>query len=91
MLSPQYLLWVVGLAAACLAAGQTTQRPVALAVLAAAGLTQLIFPIWWYRLVDGSDAVTGVLVARNVLLVVADTQRVRTRPRRSRCGSGCPR
>ena len=71
VLSPQYLLWVVGLAAACLAAGQTTQRPVALAVLAAAGLTQLIFPIWWYRLVDGSNAVTGVLVARNVLLVVA--------------------
>ena len=71
VLSPQYLLWVIGLAAACLATGQTTQRPVALAVLAAAGLTQLIFPIWWYRLVYGSNAVTAVLVARNVLLVVA--------------------
>ena len=71
VLSPQYLLWVIGLAAACLAAGRTTQRPVALAVLAAAGLTQLIFPIGWYRLVDGSDAVTAVLAARNVLLVVA--------------------
>ena len=71
VLSPQYLLWVIGLAAACLATGQTTQRPVALAVLAAAGLTQLIFPIWWYRLVHGSDVVTAVLVARNVLLVVA--------------------
>jgi hypothetical protein len=71
VLSPQYLLWVVGLAAACLAIGRTTQRPVALAVLAAAGLTQLIFPIGWYSLLSGSDAVTGVLVARNVLLVVA--------------------
>jgi len=71
VLSPQYLLWVVGLAAACLAAGQTTQRPVALAVLAAAGLTQLIFPIWWDRLVYGSDPVTAVLAARNVLLVLA--------------------
>ena len=71
VLSPQYLLWVIGLAAACLATGQTTQRPVALAVLAAAGLTQLIFPIWWYRLVNGSDAVTAVLAARNVLLVLA--------------------
>ena len=70
VLSPQYLLWVIGLAAACLAAGQTTQRPVALAVLAAAGLTQLIFPIGWYRLIDGSGAVTAVLAARNVLLVV---------------------
>jgi len=71
VLSPQYLLWVIGLAAACLATGQTTQRPVALAVLAAAGLTQLIFPIWWDRLVYGSDPVTAVLAARNVLLVLA--------------------
>ena len=71
VLSPQYLLWVIGLAAACLATGPTTQRPVALAVLAAAGLTQLIFPIGWYSLLSGSDAVTGVLAARNVLLVVA--------------------
>ena len=40
-------------------------------MLAAAGLTQLIFPIGWLSLVHGSDAVTGVLAARNVLLVVA--------------------
>ena len=71
VLSPQYLLWVTGLAAACLATGHTTQRPVALAVLAAAGLTQLIFPIGWRSLVIGSDAVTGVLAARNALLVAA--------------------
>ena len=71
VLSPQYLLWVTGLAAVCLATGHTTQRPAALAVLAAAGLTQLIFPIWWHSLLNGSDAVTGILVARNVLLAVA--------------------
>ena len=71
VLSPQYLLWVTGLAAVCLATGHTTQRPVALAVLAAAGLTQLIFPIGWRSLVTGSDAVTGVLAARNVLLAAA--------------------
>jgi len=71
VLSPQYLLWVTGLAAACLATGQTTQRPAALAVLAAAGLTQVIFPIEWPSLVHGSDAVTGVLAARNLLLAVA--------------------
>jgi hypothetical protein len=71
VLSPQYLLWVIGLAAACLATGQTTQRLVAFVVLAAAGLTQLIFPVGWISLVHGSDAVTGVLAARNVLLAVA--------------------
>ena len=71
VLSPQYLLWVTGLAAACLATGRTTQRPAALAVLAAAGLTQLIFPIGWLSLVSGSGVATGVLTARNVLLVLA--------------------
>jgi hypothetical protein len=40
-------------------------------VLAAAGLTQLIFPIGWRGLVYGSDVVTGVLTARNMLLVLA--------------------
>jgi hypothetical protein len=71
VLSAQYLLWVTGLAAACLATGRTTQRPVALAVLAAVGLTQLVFPIGWPSLLSGSGLVTGILAARNVLLVVA--------------------
>ncbi len=71
VLSPQYLLWVIGLAAVCLATGRTTQRPVALAVLAAAALTQVIFPSGWPSLISGSAAITGVLVARNALLVVA--------------------
>jgi hypothetical protein len=40
-------------------------------VLAAAGLTQLVFPVWWPSLLAGSTPVTGLLVARNVLLVTA--------------------
>ena len=71
VLSPQYLLWVTGLAAACLASGRTTQRPAALAVLAAAGLTQVIFPVGWPSLLAGSGAVTAVLAARNGLVVAA--------------------
>ena len=71
VLSPQYLLWVTGLAAACLATGRTTQRPTALAVLAAAGLTQVIFPNRWAGLVYGSDVATGILVTRNLLLAAA--------------------
>jgi hypothetical protein len=71
VLSPQYLLWPIGLAAACLATGRTTQRPAAVAVLAAAGLTQVIFPSGWPGLVAGSAVITGVLVARNMLLVAA--------------------
>jgi hypothetical protein len=71
VLSAQYLLWVTGLAAVCLATGRTTQRPVAVAVLAAAALTQVVFPIGWTSLLSGSAAATTVLVARNTLLVAA--------------------
>jgi hypothetical protein len=68
VLSPQYLLWAVGLAAACLAAGRTTQRPVALAILGAALLTTVVFPAGWQSLLKGSATVTGILLARNALL-----------------------
>jgi Glycosyltransferase family 87 len=73
VLSPQYLLWVIGLAAVCLAvgAGGTTQRPVAFMLLGCAGLTQIVHPIGWKSLVHGSDLLTGVLFARNLLLLAA--------------------
>jgi hypothetical protein len=73
VLSPQYLLWVIGLAAVCLAvgAGITTQRPVTVMLLVCAGLTQIVHPIGWKTLVQGSDLLTAVLVARNLLLLAA--------------------
>jgi hypothetical protein len=73
VLSPQFLLWPIGLAAACLAVHprRTTQRPAAIAVLVAAGLTQLVFPVGWKQLVHGSELVTSVLLARNVVLLAA--------------------
>jgi hypothetical protein len=71
VLSPQYMLWAIGLAAACLATGQTTQRPVALAILAAALLTVLVFPVGWQSLLRGSAMITGILAARDALLAAA--------------------
>ena len=71
VLSPQYLLWAIGLAAACLAARQTTQRPAALAILAATLLTVIVFPVGWPSLLRGSALMTGILAARNALLVAA--------------------
>jgi hypothetical protein len=71
VLSTQYVLWVIGLAAACLANRGTTQRPVALILLAVAGLTVAVFPTRWYPLLGGSSAATGILMARNALLVAA--------------------
>jgi len=71
VLSAQYLLWATGLAAVCLAADRTTQRPAAIAVLAAAGLTQVVFPVAWPSLLAGSGTITAVLAVRNLLLVAA--------------------
>jgi hypothetical protein len=71
VLSPQYVLWAIGLAAACLAARRTTQRPVALAILGVALLTVEVFPVGWPSLLNGSGTSTAVLVARNALLAAA--------------------
>ena len=71
VLSPQYMLWAIGLAAACLANRQTTQRPVALAILAAALLTVIVFPAGWQGLLGGSAMITGILAARDALLAAA--------------------
>jgi len=90
VLSVQYVLWVIGLAAACLAARGTTQRPVALVLLAVAGLTVAVYPAGWYPLIRGSGAITGLLVARNALLVVAaavSCRRILRHPAPSRSGN----
>ncbi len=71
VLSPQYLLWAIGLAAACLAARQTSQRPAALVILVAALLTVIVFPTGWQALLRGSAVITGLLAARDALLVAA--------------------
>jgi hypothetical protein len=70
VLSPQYLLWIIGLSAACLATGRTTQGQVAIAVPAVIVLTLLVFPTEWSGLIAGSVLPTLVLAARNSLLLV---------------------
>lgn len=71
VLSPQYLVWLVGLAAVCLAVRAAGQALPAGLVLVATGLTLLEFPVGFSHVV-GSD-LTGVtlLLARNGLLVAA--------------------
>ncbi|MGW4203754.1 glycosyltransferase 87 family protein [Streptomyces sp. NPDC004726] len=71
VISPQYMLWLVGLAACCLVfRGSRMTLPAGL-VLAATGVTVLEFPIWFAHVV-ASDAVgLTLLVVRNGLLVAA--------------------
>lgn len=71
VISPQYLLWLVGLAAVACATRGGRQRVPAALVLAATGVTTLEFPIWFAHVV-ASDALGVTLLAlRNGLLVVA--------------------
>jgi hypothetical protein len=71
VISPQYLVWLVGLAAVCLTARQTAQRPVAVLVLLASALTALEFPVLFLRLADGQLPAVAVLALRNLLLAAA--------------------
>ncbi|MFJ5216566.1 glycosyltransferase 87 family protein [Streptomyces sp. NPDC088354] len=71
VLSPQYLIWLIGLASVCLLHRGTSQRPVAALLVAATVLTTLDFPLLFRDLLDGSVLAVGVLTARNLLLVAA--------------------
>ncbi|WP_441249416.1 glycosyltransferase 87 family protein [Kitasatospora sp. McL0602] len=71
VLSPQYLVWLVALAAVCLVHPGTSQRPVAYLVLAACPLTMAVFPFMGRALVDGSPTAAGLLAARDLLLLGA--------------------
>ncbi len=75
VLSPQYLLWLLPLAAAtvCVSGRQwSAQARWAAVLLCAVGLTQLEFPVYYGDLVahhPGSGLAVTVLVLRNLLLV----------------------
>ncbi|MFF1360927.1 glycosyltransferase 87 family protein [Streptomyces sp. NPDC058297] len=69
VISPQYLIWLLGLAAVCLTSRRTTQRPVAVLVVVAAGLSALAYPVL-YRDVEAATWTGSLLMlARNGLLL----------------------
>ncbi|WP_075975503.1 glycosyltransferase family 87 protein [Actinokineospora bangkokensis] len=72
VISPQYVIWLVGLGAVCLVSRQTTQRPVVALIAVMVPLTSLEFPLLFNELLKGSaPAVVAVLVRNAVLLVAA--------------------
>ncbi|MGW2544803.1 glycosyltransferase 87 family protein [Kitasatospora sp. NPDC001574] len=71
VISPQYLVWLVGAAAVCLTVRGTSQRPVALLVLAATPLTLVEFPLIFGDVVDSKPTAIAVLTLRNLLLLAA--------------------
>ncbi|MFJ5231856.1 glycosyltransferase 87 family protein [Kitasatospora sp. NPDC088391] len=71
VISPQYLVWLIGLAAVCLTVEGTTQRPVALLLLPMTGITTLDFPLFFDAMQAGGWRPTAVILARNGLLLAA--------------------
>lgn len=71
VISPQYLIWLLGLAAVCLVSRSTVQRPAAALVIAALPLTALEFPIFVNQGLAGHPAIVTVLLLRNLLLLLA--------------------
>ncbi|MCX4880233.1 MULTISPECIES: glycosyltransferase family 87 protein [unclassified Streptomyces] len=71
VISPQYMVWLVGTAAVCLCFRSSRMGlPVGL-VVAAAFVTVLEFPVWFQHVVMSDTLGVTLLVVRNGLLVVA--------------------
>ncbi|MFD0330919.1 hypothetical protein ACFQZC_28835 [Streptacidiphilus monticola] len=71
VLSPQYLIWLLGIAALCLCSPRTTQRTVALLLVPATVLTLLEFPLFFGELAKVTWWGALLVTARNGLLVAA--------------------
>lgn len=71
VISPQYMIWLLGLAAVCLTSRRTVMRPVALLLLPAAGLSSMAYPVLYDEVVAGSWEGLTVMVLRNALLLTA--------------------
>ncbi|MFE3827755.1 glycosyltransferase 87 family protein [Streptomyces sp. NPDC059092] len=71
VISPQYLLWLVGLAAVCSTARASRMTAPAVLVVAATGVTLLEFPLGFAHVVSGDPLGVLLLFVRNGLLVAA--------------------
>ncbi|MFJ2786820.1 MULTISPECIES: glycosyltransferase 87 family protein [unclassified Streptomyces] len=71
VISPQYLIWLLGLAAVCLTSRATVMRPVALLLLPAAALSSLAYPVLYDEVLAGAPRGLAVMVLRNGLLLAA--------------------
>ncbi|MEV4436835.1 glycosyltransferase family 87 protein [Streptomyces sp. NPDC049555] len=71
VISPQYMVWLIGLGAVCVTMRTPRQQLPVLLVLLAAPLTQLEFPIWFSHVVASDKLGVATLTLRNALLVTA--------------------
>ncbi|GAA4917345.1 glycosyltransferase family 87 protein [Streptomyces coeruleoprunus] len=87
VISPQYLVWLLGLGAVCLTSRHTVLRPVVLLLLPAAALSSLAYPVLYVDLLRVTPAACAVMVARNGLLAAATVLACRRLWRAARRGT----
>lgn len=69
--SPQYVVWVVALAAVALCDRDSVIKPAAWLMLPVALLTQFVYPLWYAWIVDPHPAGMTVISLRNGLLLAS--------------------
>jgi hypothetical protein len=65
------MIWLIGLAAVCLTSRHTTQRPVALLVLAATAVSVVEYPAYYGDVINSTWAGCLLMLVRNTLLTSA--------------------
>ncbi|CAM5731118.1 glycosyltransferase 87 family protein [Streptomyces hirsutus] len=78
VISPQYVVWLVGLAAVCLCHRASRMRVPVTLVLVASFVTVLEFPLWFAHVVASDALGVTLLFVRNGLLVAATFLAART-------------
>lgn len=71
VISPQYMIWLLGLAAVCLTARHTTQRPVAVLILAATAVSAVEYPALYADVIHSTWTGCALMLVRNGLLAAA--------------------
>ncbi|WP_329250856.1 DUF2029 domain-containing protein [Streptomyces sp. NBC_01478] len=71
VISPQYMIWLLGLAAVCLTSRHTTQRPVAALIVAATAVSSVEFPVLYVDVIHSTWTGCALMVVRNGLLAAA--------------------
>jgi hypothetical protein len=71
VISPQYMVWLLGLAAVCLTSRHTRQGPVAALLVAAAAVSTVAYPGLYDEVVHGTWTGCLLMLARNGLLAAA--------------------
>jgi Glycosyltransferase family 87 len=71
VISPQYMVWLLGLAAVCLTSRHTAQRPVTALIALAAAVSTVVYPVMYHEVVICSWTGTALMLLRNALLAAA--------------------